>query len=410
MSVADNINLAKFVSLDLFEGLFDENSKKEAINYVEGAIKDMHISENECYGTIVGSKEYSFKIAIGRNSFINLSCTCSKVGTCKHLYAVFLKMKQLLDRKPNKIVTTQNVNPNDFKAMLEKYFYVRSGDNIPLLGRLNFRIKNLDKCQQFIEQLTPYYLRGQYKARSINDVLAPLFFNPINAENFAQLVDVVSSDSQKMIAEASKQYVSLKNDFEKKNSLTKKVNLYHIILAPDCQALVELLTHAADNYNEERLANQVMAEYLKYQDPTIEDISLLKSTFLFQVNHHYYVADIMNGPAKAFLGTYLLFFDGLPLNENKIKQIPFDHFLRVSTYSNDKSRYVPIVYNNYENIKEENYPTLVEMLIGVALQHDFVDEHVIRLTIELSKKIPEATFINELVEANIRRQKKARVY
>lgn len=410
MSVADNISLSKFVSLGLYEGLFDEGSKKKAEAYVDNAIKDMHLSENECYGTIVGTKEYSFRMTIDSNSFMNLSCTCPKEGTCKHLYAVFLKMKQLFDRNQNKTISSQNINSNDFKDLLEKYFYVRSGDNIPLLSRLNYRIKTIDKCQQFIDQLTPYYLRGQYKARAINDVLAPLFFNSVNETNIAQLMEVVSLDSQNMISEAKNQYVSLRSDFEKMTSVTKKANLYHIILAPDCQALVELLTHAADNFNEERLANQVMVEYLKYQDLTIDDISLLKSAFLFQMNHHYYVSDIMNGPAKAFLGTYLLFFDELPLNENKIKQIPFDYFLRVSTYSNDKSRYVPIVYNNFENIVVEYYPTLVELLIGVALQHDFVDERVIRLVIELSKKIPDATFISELVETNIRRQKKARAY
>ena len=109
-----------------------------------------------------------------------------------------------------------------------------------------------------------------------------------------------------MINEARNVYVSLKNDFEKKTSPTKKVNLYHIILYPNCKALVELLSHASDNFNEERLANQVMVEYLKFQDLTIEDISLLKGAFLFQMNHHYYVSDIMNGPAKSFLGTYLL--------------------------------------------------------------------------------------------------------
>ncbi len=410
MSVADNMSLTKFVSLGLFEGLFDDGSKKKASSYVDNAIKDMHISENECYGTIVGTKDYSFRIATDKDSFINLSCTCPKEGTCKHLYAVFLKMKQFLDRSPTKTVANPNINSNDIKDMLEKYFYVRSGDNIPLLSHLNFRIKTFDKCKQFIELLTSYYLRGQYKARVINDVLAPLFFNPNNEINFVELLNVVPADSQNMINEAINSYSSLKNDFDKKTSPAKKVNLYHIILYPDCRALVELLSHASDNFNEERLANQVMVEYLKFQDLTIEDISLLKSAFLFQMNHHYYVSDIMNGPAKAFLGTYLLLFDELPLNENKIKQIPFDYFLRVSAYSNDKSRYIPIVYNNFDNIKEQYYPTLVELLIGVALQHDFVDERVIRLAIELSKKIPGSTFINELVEANIRRPKKARVY
>ena len=41
---------------------------------------------------------------------------------------------------------------------------------------------------------------------------------------------------------------------------------------------------------------------------------------------------------------------------------------------------------------------------------DYVDERTIRLTIELSKKIPEATYIQELVENNIRRPKKAKVH
>ena len=61
----------------------------------------------------------------------------------------------------------------------------------------------------------------------------------------------------------------------------------------------------------------------------------------------------------------------------------------------------------FDQIKDE-YPLLAELLVGVSLQHDYVDERTIRLTIELSKKIPDGTFINELVEKNIRRPKKAK--
>ena len=67
------------------------------------------------------------------------------------------------------------------------------------------------------------------------------------------------------------------------------------------------------------------------------------------------------------------------------------------------------MHANYESIKEEDYPLIAELLVGVSLQHDYIDERTIRLAIELSKKIPHHTFINEVVEANIRRPKKSRV-
>jgi hypothetical protein len=120
--------------------------------------------------------------------------------------------------------------------------------------------------------------------------------------------------------------------------------------------------------------------------------------------------DLMASPAKNRLSVYLLLFDELPLNEDKIKQIPLDYFLKVSAFSNDKSHYVQIVYNEYENIKEEDYPLLGELLVGVSLQHDYVDERTIRLTIELSKKLPHSAYIQELVDNNIRRPKKAKAY
>ena len=60
-------------------------------------------------------------------------------------------------------------------------------------------------------------------------------------------------------------------------------------------------------------------------------------------------------------------------------------------------------------MKKEDYPLIAELLIGVALQHDYIDERTIRLAIELSKKIPHGNFVNEVVEANIRRPKKSRV-
>ena len=92
LAVAENITLSKFVSLGLYEGLFDNATKAKGSEYLNGAIKDMHLSENECYGTIVGSKEYSFRITVDSNSFIILSCTCPVGGACKHLYEVLLKM------------------------------------------------------------------------------------------------------------------------------------------------------------------------------------------------------------------------------------------------------------------------------------------------------------------------------
>ena len=152
-----------------------------------------------------------------------------------------------------------------------------------------------------------------------------------------------------------------------------------------------------------------MMEYLKYQDLTIEEIATLKDCYLFQMNHRYYMQDLMVSPAKNRLSIYLLLFDELPIDESKIKQIPLEYFLKIALYSDDKSRYVQIVHASFDNVKEEEYPLAAELLVGVSLQHDFIDERTIRLAIELSKKIPQGAFIQELVENNVRRPKKSRV-
>ena len=195
---------------------------------------------------------------------------------------------------------------------------------------------------------------------------------------------------------------------ERKGNDTKKANLYHILLTPDCDALVKLLKHAEDNYSEERLASQVMVEYLKYQDLTIENIIALKDCYLFQVNHRYYMNDLLNSPMKNRLRAYLLFFDELPLDENKIKQIPLEYILKVAPYSNDKSHYVQIAHAYYDSLKKEDISALVELIIGVCLQHEYIDERTIRLTIELGKKVPNGSFIMELIENNIRRPRKSK--
>ena len=370
----------------------------------------MHLSENECYGSIAGSHEYSFRITIDANSFINLSCTCSQVDSCKHLYAVFANIKKLIDPRASESHISIGDDSNEFKSQLEKFLYVRGADNIQLINKINCSIRNFDKCQLFIETLLPFYQRGQYKARVINDILSPLFFNPNNVSNFNKINESSSGENKAMINEAETYYQTvLLKDFERKNSETKKPNLYNILLAPNCAGLISLLKHAEDNYSEERVASQMMVEYIKYNDLTIEDIASLKSCYIFQMNHRYYMSDIMSSPAKNRLSTYLLFFDELPLDENKIKQIPLDYLLRVSAFSNDKSHYVQIAHSYFYQIKEDNLPLLAELLVGVSLQHDFVDERTIRLTIELSKKIPNSTYIQELVENNIRRPKKARV-
>ena len=409
LSVADNISLSKFVSLGLFEGLFDQATKQKAASYLDGAIKDMHLSENECYGSIVGTREYSFRISIDSNSFINMSCSCPVEGSCKHLYAAFLTMKKLLDPKGEKVMPSAISEEKTFKDSLERYFYLRGGDNVPLVSKLSYQIKSLEKCQKFLEELLPYYQRGQYKARVINDILSPLFFSAQNKENFDKALETAEEGIKTMLNEAENNYKTLKDELEKRRGVTRKSNLYDILLGPNCDSLIELLKHAEDNYSEERVASQVMMEYLKYQDLTIEQIAALKGCYLFQMNHRYYMQDLMSSPAKDRLSIYLLLFDELPIDEKKIKQIPLEYFLKVAPYSNDKSRYIQIVHANFENIKEEEYLMVVELLVGVSLQHDYIDERTIRLSIELSKKIPHGSFVYELVEGNVRRPKKSRV-
>ena len=409
LSVAENLTLSKFVSLGLYEGLFDDDIKERAKEYIDNRIKNMHLSENECYGSIIGTHEYSFRITIDSNSFISLSCSCPVEGTCKHLYAVFVNIRKLIDPKANEAkINAQPSASNEFKDLLERFLYVRGADNITLVSKLSYLIKSQEKCRLFIETLYPFYQRGQYKARVINDILSPLFFDESNSSRFKEISLDTSEDIKNMVLEAENNYqTNLYKDYERKNSPSKKSNIYHILLAPCCDELVELLKHAEDNYSEERIAGQVMTEYIKYNDMTIEEISSLKQCYLFQMNHRFYMNDIMNSPAKYRLSAYLLFFDELPLDENKIKQIPLEYFLKMAAFSNDKSHYVQIAYSYYDQIKEDDIPLLVELLIGVSLQHEYVDERTIRLTIELSKKIPSGSFVVELVENNIRRPKKA---
>lgn len=408
LSVAENLTLSKFVSLGLFEGLFDQNTKAKAKEYIDNRIKNMHLSENECYGSIIGTHEYTFRITIDSNSFINLSCSCPVEGVCKHLYAVFVNVRKLIDPKANESKLSSH-ETNEFKDLLERFLYVRSADNIPLVCKLNYLIRSSEKCRLFVETAYPFFQRGQYKARIISDVLSPLYFNSNNEYNFAQIIEDTSDDIKAMLAEADNYYkTSLLKDYERKNSETKKANLYNILLKPDCDGLISLLKHAEDNYAEERLASQVMVEYIKYNDLSIENIAALKNSYLFQMNHRYYMSDLNNSPAKNRLSFYLLFFDELPLDENKIKQIPLDYFLKAAPYSNDKSHYIQIAYSNFDKIKEDELPLLAELLIGVSLQHNYIDERTIRLSIELSKKLPNGYFIRELVDNNIRRPKKAK--
>ena len=411
LSVAEKISLNKFVSLGLYEGLFDEDTKRRAKEYIDNRIKNMHLSENECYGAIIGTHEYSFRITIDNNSFITLSCTCPVEGACKHLYAVFVNIKKLIDPKANESKQLSPTSDNEFKSALERYLYVRGADNLSLITKFNYQIRSYEKARLFIETLYPFYQRGQYKARIINDILSPLYFNKYNQDNFNKILEDTSDDIKGMLNEAETYFNNtLYKDYERKNSDTKKSNLYNILLKHDSEGLVKLLKHAEDNYSEERIASQVMVEFIKYQDLSIEEIASLKSCYIFQMNHRFYMSDLLNSPMKNRLSSYLLFFDELPLDENKIKQIPLEYFLKVSSFSNDKSHYVQIAHAYFDQIKEEDIPLLAELLVGVSLQHDYIDERTIRLTIELSKKIPNATYIQELVENNIRRPKKAKAH
>jgi len=406
ISVAENISLTKFVNLGLYEGLFSQDEKKRASDYFNNRIKNMHLSENECYGTIIGTHEYSFRIKIEADSSIYLSCTCPVDGVCKHLYAVFVNIKKLLDPKAAPIDYSSD-NNSEFRDILERFLYLKGGDNTTVIAKLSYLIRSEEKFNAFINDAYSFYQRSQYKARVINDILAPLFFSSKHQEAFNKVLEKNDPNLTLMIEEAKAVFTSLNNEYERKKADARKANVYHILLSPDCMSLVALLKRAEDNYSEERIASQVMTEYLKYQDLTIEEICALKDCYLYQINHRYYINEILNGPAKNFLSTYLLFFDEIPIDEKKCRLIPLEYFLKVSRYSNDKSRYIQIVYMYFDQIKDE-YPLLSELLVGVSLQHDYIDERTIRLSIELSKKIPHGTYINELVEKNIRRPKKAK--
>ncbi len=319
-------------------------------------------------------------------------------------------MRKLINPKAasGKAVTTP-VDNNEFKDALERFLYVRSADNLSLVSKLSYQLFNEQKAQQFIDTISSFYQRGQYKARVISDILSPLYFSKKNRDYFTFVKQTANEQVLAMLDEAENYYLNtLLRDYERKGGDTRKANLYHILLEPDCNGLVNLLKHAEDNYSEERLASQVMVEYLKYQDLTIENITSLKDCYLFQINHHYYMNDLLNSPMKNRLSGYLLFFDELPLDENKIKQIPLEYFLKVAPYSNDKSHYIQIAHAYYKELKQEDIPGLVELVIGICLQHEFIDERTIRLTIELAKKIPNGSFLMELVENNIRRPRKSK--
>ena len=137
LSVAPSISLSKFVELGLYEGLFDEATKKKAEAYFDNRVKNMHLSENECYGAIIGTHEYSFRITIDSNSFITLSCSCPVEGICKHLYAVFVNIKKLVDPKGSSISFNEE-NNSEFKDALERFLYVRGGDNISLISKISY--------------------------------------------------------------------------------------------------------------------------------------------------------------------------------------------------------------------------------------------------------------------------------
>lgn len=409
LSVAQNLNLNQFVTLGLYEGIFNSDVKNSAKEYFDNHITNMHLGESECYGEISDNNHaYSFRITIDNNGFINLSCTCQDV-CCKHLYAVFVNVAKLLNPRASNVNISSD-GENEFKGILEKFLYVRGTDNIQLICKLTYQIRTFEKAKLFLETILPFYLRGQYKARVINDILAPLMFSENNVTNFKKIISEKNNDIDNMLNEANFYFHNiLLPELERKNNETKKANLYSILLSPDCSRLVTLLKHAEDNYSEERLACQVMAEYIKYNDLTIEDIAALKSCYLFQINHRYYMNDLLTSPAKNRISTYLLFFDELPFDENKIKQIPLEFILRVAPFSNDKSHYVQIAHLYFDQIKEEHFSLLAELLVGVSLQHDFIDERTIRLAIELAKKLPKSTYILELVAANIRRPKKSQV-
>lgn len=411
LSVNRNMNLNLFVTSGLYEGLFNGVTRDAAKPYIENSITNMHLSENECYGEINDDgHNYSFRITIDSNGFVNLSCTCQSEANCRHLYAVFVNIQKLINPRSADVVISQSEDTNEFKSALEKYLYVRGDDNVPLVSKLSYQIRGFDKCKQFLETLVPFYLRGQYKARVINDVLAPLMFNSNNVSSFEKINDGANKDLTAMMKEASDYYREiLLKELERKGNETRKANIYNILLKPDCDGLINLLKQAEENYSKERIANQVMVEYIKYNDLTIEDIAALKASYIFQMNHRYYMVALMASPAKNRLSTYVLFFDELPLDENKIKQIPLEYLLRVAPFSNDKSHYVQIAHMLFDQIKEDDYDLLAELLVGISLQHEYVDERTIRLAIELSKKIPESTYIQEVVDSNIRRPKKARV-
>ena len=129
---------------------------------------------------------------------------------------------------------------------------------------------------------------------------------------------------------------------------------------------------------------------------------------VFELLKHYELESLSEKENELF--AYFAYAYGIENDENKIKQIPLNYFLKVAPFSNDKSHYVQIVYSYFDQLKDEDMSALVELLIGICLQHEYIDERTIRLTIELSKKIPSASYVIELVDNNVRRPKKSNRY
>ena len=260
LAVAENINLRKFVSLGLYEGLFDEQTKKSAQEYLDNSIKDMHVSENECYGSINDGDEYQLKITIDSNSYITISCTCNSTGPCKHLYAAFLTAKKLIDSKQEDNVASQSAKQREvFKDIIEKTIHSKGEDRIPFIKNICYQIKSVENCELFLDQLLPYYQRSQYEGVVIVDILAPLFADDNVRDNFKKIIELNKDEINKMLLHVEKAYQLLKKRFEEKPI--------------DNEADKDSNNHTSE---EKSLENETSLEFTEEETKTIEQYPFLK--------------------------------------------------------------------------------------------------------------------------------------
>lgn len=397
---ASYIPVLEFINEELYEYIFDENTKKKATPYISAFnIKSLEVNEYKIFGSVIGTEEYHFSIETS-NGYVLFDCSCPVIGLCKHLYAACVFIKKNFTTVSEKTLTPKENQSKKIRPLLDNYlYYPIDTTNFRLFFNIYNYIKGEDNLEIFLIECFSYYNRNQYHNKIIDSLLYPLTFDKEIDSYLKQYIN--EGDNPNIIKMINEIYLYPSSYNYQRNQNNKSHRIKYSLLE---MALKEDITIF---FNLEPLTDKdfsaltyCLCELLAKKELTFEEITAINDSPNFQkASRIIYGVFITYKNIAGHNG--LLFIEQIDNAETLLKSAPIDFIISKLTIARTPYPFLSAVNNRFNEIKKDDYDKIIEAIVYTCLTTNTVKNTLKESITQLVDRFQDNKYLKEIVNYNL---------